>query len=181
MKMNSFLEYAKTVLSPFFKWWWALITGVATFTGYILTSDAGLKIDRVSMLFLILVFFILIFLTFSVFIQGWQVFRDQSNEVKLVNIQKNNDLGGEFVFIFSSFKPIENGTLINIKRRLGDIEVPFAIVEIISMNKNGNPQGKEVSIKPAHLRDFKNGKCSIIDLTASPYIFANQLKETIDG
>jgi hypothetical protein len=179
--INSFLEYTKTVLSPFFKWWWALITGIATFAGYVLTSDSGVNVGRISILFGILIFFILIFLSVSVFIQGWQVFKNQNTEVKLVNIQKNSDLGGEFVFIFSSFKPLENGTLINIKRQLGDIEVPFAVVEIISMNKNGNPQGKEFSIKPAHLRDFNNGKCSIVDLTASPYIPSSQLKEAFHG
>lgn len=176
-----FMEYLQIVLTPFFKWWWVLFTGVATFLGYVLTPDAGFTFGRVGMLLLILMFFLLLFFSASIFFQGWIVFNNRFAELRILHIQKNNDLNSEFVFIFMSHISLEIGTLVHIKRRLGDVEVPFALVEIVSKNKKGNYQAKEISIKPAHLRDFKSGKCSIDDMVASPYISSATFKEIDNG
>ncbi len=178
---SQFIEYLQIILTPFFKWWWVLFTGVGTFLGYILTPDTGIIFGRISMLLLILFFFLLLFLSASIFFQGWIVFNNRLSDCKIMNIQKNSDQRGELAFILKSYLPLERGTLIHVKRKLGDIEVPFGLVEIVSKNQRGDYQAKEVSINPAHRRDFSSGNCSIAEMVAIPFVSMDDCKEIYNG
>src|SRR4051812_28800239 len=92
-------KYFSFLVGPFFRWWWALITGLGTLLSYKLTPDSGWRLGPIGVLLLTVLGFTLSFLTLSVAYQGWQLFRGRYAELVLCSIQKSKDLGADWVFV----------------------------------------------------------------------------------
>ena len=167
-------EYLKFILSPFFRGWWAIITGLATLLGYVLTPETGVRLVPILSLLITLLIFSLLFFALSVLVQGWYLFINRYTGLEVKNIQKNE---GELVFILSGYLPLGVGTIVDIHRRLGDLEVPFALVKVASQNDKGFYQAEALTTAPAHLRDYNTGKFAVNDLIAYPFATTDRIRE----
>ena len=67
-----FGTYLGTLMSPFFRWWWALITGVATLLAFFALKTNGLTLSGTQVALAVLIFFSLVFLMLSVVSQGFK-------------------------------------------------------------------------------------------------------------
>lgn len=154
----SITEYLKWVFQPFFRWWWAAITGSASIAAFFGTPKSGVMISNIGVFIIIFLSFTLIFLTISVIIQGWLLFWDKNRQLKLVSVRRSNDLSSDWIFVISGYLRESNGTLIEISRPLEDTEVPFAIVKVVGTTDKGYYQAIPIWISPGHLRDFTLNK-----------------------
>jgi hypothetical protein len=171
---QSYLEF---ILAPFFRWWWALITGVATLLSYRLTPQGGYQLGAVAALLLTLVCFTLLFATISVLYRGWLLFRDRYAPLTVQAIQKNRDLGGEWIFVLATGGRMTPGTVVDVHRRLGDLEVPFALVEIVAETAIGTYQAVPRWLAPIHIRDFTAGRFSPAETVVLRHLTATRIRE----
>jgi hypothetical protein len=150
---------------------------MASILSFVLTPESGWKLTPVLALVLTLFTSLLLFLALSVLAQGWDLFINRYTTLEVRNIQKSKDFGGDLVFILSGHLPLGIGTVVDIHRRLGDLEVPFALVEVVSQNDKGHYQATPFTIVPAHLRDYNAGRFTVSDLIAHPFVTIKRIRE----
>jgi len=174
-------KYIAFLFGPFFRWWWALITGLATLLSYKLPPQTGWRLGPAGTLLITLLCFTLLFLALSVGYQGLQLFRAHYGELILRGIQKSRDLGGDWVFIITAGVDLPVGTVIDVHRRLGNVEVPFALVEIVGTNSDGYYQGLPRWLAPVHIRDYTGGKFLLEEAVVLRSITATRIRDLIDS
>jgi len=170
-------KYLSFIVGPFFRWWWALITGLATLLSYKVTPQAGWHIGAVGALTLTLLCSTLLFLAISVVYQGWQLFRGRYAELVLRGIQRSRDLGSDWVFVLSAGLDLPIGTIIDVHRRLGDVEVPFALIEIIGATSDGLYQALPRWLAPIHIRDYTGGRFSTSETVCVRNITSTRVRD----
>lgn len=94
-------SYLAFILGPFFRWWWALTTGLAILLSYELTPTGGYRLNAPLALGLILVLSSTIFLAISVLSHSWALFRDRYAEFAIQSILKNRDFGSDWILCHS--------------------------------------------------------------------------------
>jgi hypothetical protein len=130
------------------------------------TSEV-VSLPRVGALIAIVVGSVLVFLTISVLVQGWELYLDRTRPFEVVALTKdaNQDLGSEWVIVLRGPKEVEAGSILQITRRLQDgVEVPFAVVRTTGKNASGHHQGIPIWVSSGHLNDFKKQKFSVLSL-----------------
>jgi hypothetical protein len=180
MMSTTFGSYVRLLLEPFFRWWWASITGVASILSFLATPSTGFSFSRLGMSLLALFVSVLLFLTLTVLCQGWELFQARSASLEIVSMQKCRDYGGEYLVLFKGNIPASKGTLIEIRRRIGDLEAPFALVEVLDRNAQGYYQANPIWIAPVHLRDFTADRFVVADLVATAFVNADRIRDNVD-
>lgn len=168
--MNKNVTFLEIMFGPFFKWWWATITGVATIAGWFIFPAFGYTVGRIWICFLILFFFTLMFLTISATYQGYRLFKNSCSRLTLKSIQRCDDFSGDHIFLFIGNYNTEIGSLFEVYRNLGDVEVCIAIVEVIHIKDDDTVQAKPIWFSPGHKRDLQGGTIGITSLTVRPII-----------
>jgi len=67
-----FVKYLGTLMSPFFRWWWALITGIATLLSFFAWKTNGLTLSGTQVALAVLILLSLLFLMLSVVRQSFK-------------------------------------------------------------------------------------------------------------
>ena len=168
--MNRNGTFLGIMFGPFFRWWWATITGVATIAGWFLFPASGFGLSRIWICFLILLFFTLLFLTISAMYQGYKLFRNSCSRLTLDSIQRCDDFSGDHLFLFKGNRNTEIGSLLEVYRDLADLEVCIALIEVIHIKDDGIVQAKPIWFSPIHKRDLQGGRIGITCLTLRPVI-----------
>lgn len=169
--------YLGFILGPFFRWWWAIITGLATLLSYELTPADGYRVSAQLALGLVLVLPSTTFLAISVLARGWVLFRHQHSEFTVHSILRNRDFGSDWIFVIRTGRELPAGTLLDVHRRLGGVEVPFALIELISPTTDGLHQGVPRWLAPAHIRDFTSGKFAPSDTVVLRYLTTSRIRD----
>lgn len=158
--------YIAWLSRPFFRWWWAVITGVATLITFA-WSPQSLTLPQPVVLVAVVIGLALLFLVVTVMAQGWRLYSDRARPFEVVTLQKdkNRDLGADWVFVLRGPSDLEAGCILQVSRRLHDgVEVPFAIVKACGKNAFGLHQCVPIWLSPAHLNDFRKHGFSAISL-----------------
>jgi hypothetical protein len=174
-------RYIAFLFGPFFRAWWAVVTGVASILSFAIVSPSGLTLSRLTVSLSVLFVSALIFLTGSALVQGWQLFRGRFTDLTVVSVQKCRDYGGDYLILLTGSVAGGRGALVEIKRVMGPVEAPFALVELLDRNAKGLHQGKPIWIAPGHLREFTQGEFSSADLIANSTIGADTIRGKIDS
>lgn len=66
VRSPAFLSYCRLLFEPFFKWWWAAITGVASILSYLALPESGVVVSKLGVAASVLVGLFLVFLVLSV-------------------------------------------------------------------------------------------------------------------
>lgn len=172
-------DYLKFLLDNFFKWWWAVVSGVASIASWIFISNNGIILSRKLSGFLVLFLSALIFLVISIFYRGWTLYCKSSN-IKVRSFQKNSYYDSEYICIFECLPEYPTGTLLELHRFIDGVQVLIAVVEIIEKNSKGQYQAKAIWTVPVHLKDLKSGIFSYNDIEAKPIITSRVLEDIID-
>jgi hypothetical protein len=96
-------------------------------------------------------------------------------------IQKTKEFGGDFIVVFDSESDLANGMTIEVRRSMGEIDVPFAVVEIKGKARSGKTQGIPIWTAAAHQRDFFRGEFVASDLVALPFLEVSTLSKIIEA
>jgi hypothetical protein len=157
-------SYLGFLLRPFFRWWWAVVTGLASLLSLLKTPTDGWTVTPVGAFLLTFGASTLLFLVLSVCVQGWQLFTERWSQITVATIQRTKDLAGDWAFVLTSQSSIPVGSVIDIHRKLGDVEVPFAMVQVVKVTTRGDYQAVPIVIAAAHIRDYALGKFTVADL-----------------
>ncbi len=169
-------NYLALILRPFWQAWWSVLTGVATLLSYLTIPNSGIQLSPLKVSLLVLAFFTLIFLVLAVITQSWRLYLARQADLQVIAIQKSDDHGGKHVFLLAGTIAADIGTVLEIRRPIGDIEAPFALVELIGINARGFQQSREVWFAPAHLNEFSSGKVSVGTLIVNSFISAERIR-----
>ncbi len=176
----TFYSYIRFLFGPFFRWWWALATGAASILSYLFAPPTGLALSGTAFALLVLLAVTGFFLTLSVVAQGWELFQNGNAGVRVSNIQKCKDFGGEFVFILAGPLPGGRGMLLEVKRAMGDLEAPLAILEVIDKTADGCYQAKPIAMAPVHKKDLADGKCRARDVVVYAFVDGDRVRGWMD-
>ena len=178
MRMRTLSGYFKLVFSTFFRWWWAVITGIASIAGWIFSPIAGITVPRYGMGLAILGGLVLLFLTISAMYQCWEIYSETA-PIRVANFEKPKS--GDFVFLLNSTVAIEGHTLLVFKRYSSDdIETVVAVVEVIERNSKGQYQTRSIWTSPALLRDLGISRSVLKDLIVSSSISMSTIVQAKD-
>lgn len=151
-------EYLGWLFQPFFRWWWAAVSGTASIIALWGTPQSGVTLSNATFAVMVLIAFMLIFLTLSVLVQGLSLYQDRNRRLKVVSISRaiDSDFDADWIFVMSGYLQESTGTLVEIRRPLEDTEVPFAIVRVVGKTEKGYHQAVPIWVSPGHQRDFMN-------------------------
>jgi hypothetical protein len=93
----SFSAYLAYLFRPFFRWWWAAVTGFASIFSVLVTPQSGLVLRSPSVAIVIFIGFTMAFLTLSALVQSWDLYRKRQTDLRVAAIQKTKEYGGEYV------------------------------------------------------------------------------------
>ncbi len=133
-------SYLKFLFDPFFKWWWAAITGLASILGLLITPKTGVTLSQPAVFALTFCSMGMLFLVVTTVSRGWELYKYRFPEMTVVAMQKSKEFGGEFVVVIRSATELTRGMIVELRRPLEYAEVPFALVEIKDQTSNGNYQ-----------------------------------------
>ena len=159
-------EYLGWLFRPFFRWWWAAVSGTASIGALLGIPESGVTLSGQTAAVSVLVAFGLAFLSLSVLVQGWSVFQDRVRRLEVLSIRKDRDFNGGWIYLLSGHLQEGIGTLIEIQRTLEETEVPFAIVRVVGTTEKGYYQAVPLWTSPGHQRDFMRHRFSPSSLRA---------------
>lgn len=177
----SSFRYIRWLLDPFFRWWWAGLTGAVSIFGFVWTPDSGLSLSKAVVFLLIFVFFFFVFLGLSSITQGWRLYFRQQQPLRVLTVQKTAEFDAELLFVIDGFLKEKGGTLLEIRRVLENAELPFCIVKVIGSTEEGYVQATSVWTSPGHLREFSRHKFEVRDLRVTQTLSYDRVREAFDG
>ena len=77
-----FSAYLAFLFQPFFRWWWAAVTGFASIFSVLVTPQSGLVLNSATVAVIIFVGFTMAFLTVSTLVQGWDLYRKRYTDLE---------------------------------------------------------------------------------------------------
>lgn len=166
----AFIEYLGFLFQPFFRWWWAAVTGFASIFGVLVTPQSGFALKPPVVASLTFCSMTMAFLTLSTLTQGWKLYRKRFAELRVSTLQKTRDYGGDYVAMLCGDMDIPAGTLMELRRPMGEADTLFALVEIRNRAMQGNYLCVPVWTSPGQQRDLSGGKFLVSDLLVVPYV-----------
>jgi hypothetical protein len=173
--MQTELAFLKAIFSTFFRWWWAVLTGLASVLSW-LAAPQGLTLTRLQFAATTLMVLIVAFFAASTIYQAWRVFRNKIAPSTITDMQRSDSYGGEYVFVISGLHSQMKGRVAELRRRLNGVEVPFAVIEFLDENAKGNFQANPLWISPNHLRELRAGKFVLSEVIVDPFISSRTLQ-----
>jgi hypothetical protein len=153
----SLSNYLSWLTAPFFRWWWAAVTGAASLIAFAWTPQT-VSISKPFMLAILLVVSTLLFFALTVTLQGWRLYASRTR-FEILNFlrDKNQDLGFEWVMTFRGPPGVDVDRVLQVNRLFDDGRViPFAIVKVLGLNDDSIYQAVPVWLSPGNLNDFVN-------------------------
>ncbi|MGW8158712.1 MAG: hypothetical protein ACWGKN_09395 [Desulfoprunum sp.] len=173
--LPSFLRF---LFSPFFRNWWAVLTGCASILAMYITPSQGIKLSGAAMMTATFVALSLIFVTLSVLGQGWQLYLGRLGGLQVSSFERNRDMPEGWLFVLVGDVDLAVGTVIDIHKKTGAAEVPLSLVRIASRNSCGAYQAAPIGkINPTHIKEHSAGGLRPADLIVRTSVDLQRIKE----
>lgn len=174
----SVVDYLAYLLRPFFRAWWAAITGFASVLALFLARDSAVVVRAPTIAIVVLVLFGLMFVILATVTQGWFLYRSQLRSMRVTSFDKSREMAGGWVIVVEAQEDIAIGAILDIHKRSGVVEVPLALVEVIARNSDGAYQARPIGkINPVHIREHANGGLRPTDLIVRPFVEWTRIAE----
>lgn len=177
--LSRLAQYFGLLFSAFFKWWWAIITGVASVGSFLAVPESGVSLSPLVFGICVLMSFALVFLTLTTVYQGWRLFDQRLTSASYADVCAHDQYEGGLAYLLSSHIALSNGTLVELRRSHEGAESLLAVLEVVESNARGQLQAQAVWVSPGHLRDLRLNKIQRTDLTVSPVLSARTLSVVI--
>lgn len=180
--MNSrFVAYLTLLFQPFFRWWWAAVTGVASILGVLVTPQVGVVLKPSAVCLMTFGAVMMGCLTLSTLIQGWKLDQNRFPDLRVVAVQKTKEYGGEYVVVLRGDLDAPTGTLVELRRPLGETDTLFALIELRPRTIQGNFPGVPIWTSPAHQRDLTAGRLAVSELVVVTHVRRDTLERLPSG
>ena len=173
-------HFLRLMLGPFFRWWWAAVTGVASIASLFLVPAQGVTLSRFSIAASVLTVSALFFVTLSVLEQGWKLFQDRFIDLEVAAIQRVQEEDMEYIVLLRGYLPTYKGALVELRRRIGEREAPLAFLEVMDRNSQGLYQARAIWIAPLHRPDLVGNRIALSDVLSSTCIDIDKIRRLKD-
>lgn len=171
-------NYIGFLFSPFFKYWWAALTGCASVLAMYVTPSYGITLSGSAMMTATFITLLLIFMTISALVKSWELYFEQHYDLQVSSFERNRNMPGGWVFVLVGDIDLAVGTVIDIHKKTGEVEVPLSLVQIASRNSSGayqaTPLGK---INPIHINEHSKGALRPADLIVRTSVDLRRIQE----
>lgn len=176
-----FIKYLGILLTPFFRWWWALITGVATLLSFFAWKTSGVNFSGTEVSIAVMGFFTLLFFVLSVISQGftWYIRAYCNPEVIKCSPAAANDSESE-IFHLRSQLPLEPGQVISMLRTFDDGRVICMGMVKVERLIGDRYQCVPLWIGAGHRQDLKQGKIQATHLSTSLLLNESDLSRYVE-
>lgn len=164
------MRYLSWLLGPFFRWWWAAITGIIGLITFAWTP-ASIAISKPVILLLLLCVSALSFLTATVAAQGWKLFTDRSSfrVISLTRVEEE-EFDCDWIVIFEGPPGIQTGWVLQVDRKFDDGRVAsFAIIKVLDRLSECTYQAASVWLKNSFMNDYQKHRFTVRNLTISTH------------
>ena len=177
----TFSGYLRFLFSPFFRNWWAALTGCASIFAMYITPSQGTTLSGPGMLTVTFIALTLIFITASALNQGWQLYIGKMRGLRVSSFERNREVEEGWVFLLEGDIELAVGTVIDVHKKTGSAEVPLALVRIVAKNSCGAYQAAPIGkINPTHIREHSAGGLKAEDLIVRTSVDLQRMKEVVD-
>jgi hypothetical protein len=181
MSMPTFGSYVRYLSAPFFRAWWAAVTGLASILSLYIASRSEITLSAPVAFTLTFVVFTMVFLVLSVVAQGWALFQRQATSFTVTQFDRSREVQEGWYLVIASGSVIAAGAVLDVHRRVGSAEVPLALVRVTGTNSDGTYQAVPLGrINPAHIREHAAGRLRPSDLVVRPFVDITRLRESSD-
>lgn len=164
------MSYIVWLLGPFFRWWWAAVTGVIGLIAFAWTP-ASVEVSKPILLLILLLASALLFLSATVVTQGWKLYSERSifRVVSLTRVEEG-DFDCEWILIFEGPPGIQVDWILQVDRKFDDGRIaPFAIIKVLAQTSECTYQAASVWLKSGFINDFQNHRFSVRNLAISAH------------
>jgi hypothetical protein len=174
-------SYLLFLFSPFFRNWWAVLTGCASILAIYITPSQGITLNGAMIMTMTFVFLTMVFIIFSTISQGYQLYIDRMEGLYVSSFERNRDIQEGWVFILTGNIDLPIGTVVDFHKKMGEAEVPLALIRIVSRNSKGAYQATPIGkMNPSHIREHSNGGLRPFDLVVRTSVDLQRIKEVIN-
>jgi hypothetical protein len=133
------MRYIRELFEVFFRWWWAVVTGLFTILGPLLTPPTGVLLTRFQIAVLVFVLSVLGFLVVSVISTSWGWYIKACTHPVLVELVPEQPGQTALTFLVASAAlPLPPGSLLAVFRLMEHgVEVCAAVLEVGAERTDG--------------------------------------------
>lgn len=182
MGTMSVARYLRILTQSFFKWWWAVATGVASILSWLGVPSSGITISPIAFSLLVFVFLALVFLLLSTIVQGheWYVATEVHPEIVRI-VPPSGGMPPTFV-VRCDGRPLAVGVLLSVYRDVAGQEVCMALLRLEHLRQDGGGwQCRPLWMSPGHQRDLSAGRIEARLLRLRREIPEDALQFTMEG
>lgn len=180
--LPTFGSFLRFLFSPFFRNWWAALTGCASILAMYITPSQGITLSGSAMMTATFVALMLLFITLSSLGQGWQLYMGRLGGLHVTSFERNRDMPEGWVFVLVGDIDLAVGTVIDIHKKTGAAEVPLSLVRIASRNSSGAYQATPIGkINPTHIKEHSAGGLRPVDLIVRTSVDLQRIKEVANA
>jgi hypothetical protein len=173
-------SYLLFLFNPFFRYWWAALTGCASILAMYVTPSQGITLNGAMIMTITFIVLILLFITLSTVSQGYQLYIGQLEGLCVSSLERNRDVSEGRVFILNGDVDLPVGSVIDVHKRMGEAEVPLALIRINSRNSKGAYQATPIGkMNPSHIKEHSNGGLRPMNLVVRTSVDLQRVKEVL--
>lgn len=173
--------YLRYLFAPFFRNWWAALTGCASLLAMYVTPARGATVSGAAMMTVTFVILTLAFLTLSAVTQGWGLYAGQLRGLRVASFERNREVPAGWVFVLAGDVELSVGTVVDVYKRVGAVEVPLALAQVVAQNSSGSYQAVPIGkLNPVHAKEHAAGGLKSADLVVRAQIDIQRMKEVVN-
>lgn len=155
---------------------WVIATGLASILSFLAVAPAGVALGPRALAGLVFSVFCLLCITWAALVAGWSAHHDRTR-LQVVSIHQLPDEPYGWQFLLTGTRTNAVGVVLDIRRRQGGTEVPFAIVEIYGLTAEGRYQARALHRSAAQRAAVVNGTVAARDLVVTSDLTRERLFE----
>jgi len=160
------LRYLASLTRPFFRWWWAVITGLATLLAFFEWRSTGMQLSSTAVAVIVGVFLTITFFAASVIVQGFGWYTRSHGQPVIVTCTPANPESPLEVFQLTSMLPLEPGQVISLLRTVGDRTFCIGMLKVERI-ASSRYQCVPLWIAPSSRQDLKRGQIPLAHLSTT--------------
>lgn len=165
-------RYIAALLSVFFKWWWAALTGVFTIAGalHAFNNPVTITLGPLAMGSLLFIVGTVTFALFSVLTMSWRWYCASAPDPKVTQVipEKVGKSPNPMIFLLApGAEPLPAGSVVVVFRHMSyGAEACAAVLDVKDTGQDGTLKAQPRWISDMHKRDFQRGEVRISDIYA---------------
>lgn len=162
-------RFFHALLSPFFRWWWAVLTGVGTLVGLYSVPAEGVRLGPSAVASLALGFSLCLFLAVSVLYRSYGWYRAVADAPRVESINRANEDHPLTLVLAAQHSDLELGQLVALYLTPSTgVEVCIAVGRVSAYaGAPGRLHVEPIWIAPKHQTDLLTGRAQATALRAT--------------